>query len=207
MRDYTKYRNSYRFGSEISTFFKHYKKVMILLLFVAVLGIVAGIFTSTKYSSSLELENIPDKNLLAFISNERGSFGTFFAYAIRYLIIILLIIFLNINTFFAIVNVTYIFVFGYQLGFTVYTIIALYSFAGIINSIILIIPFQLLLLIGLVLISALSINKNRIICRYGKLPFCNNYRQIYLILTILFLGVLFVWCMILPVIKITIIIN
>lgn len=207
MKDYTKYRNSYRLGSEIGTFLKHYKKIIILLLFLALLGIVAGIFTSTKYSGSLELDNIPDKNLVDFISNDKGSFGTFFAYAIKYLIIILLIIFLNINTFFSIVNVVYIFVFGYQVGFTVYAIIALYSFAGIVNSIIIIIPFQLLLLAILILISALSINKNKIVCRYGRLPFCNNYKQIYLVLSLLFFSVLFIWCMILPIIKITIIIN
>ena len=207
MKDYTKYRNSYRLGSEICTFFKHYKKIIILLLFLALLGIVAGIFTSTKYSSSLELENIPDKNLVDFITNGKGSFGTFFAYAIKYLIVIFLIIFLNINTFFSIVNIIYIFIFGYQIGFTVYAIIAIYSFAGIINSVIIIIPFQLLLLGILIFISALSINKNKIICKYGKLPFCNNYKQLYIILSILFFGVLFVWCMILPVIKITIIVN
>ncbi len=207
MKEYSRYRNSYRFSSEVSTFFRLYKKVILLLLFFALLGIVAGICTASAYSSDLALDNIPDKILLSFISNNRGSFGTFFAYAIKYIIIILLIVFLNVNTFFAFVNVAFIFVFGYQIGFGIYAIITIYSLAGILNGIVIILPFQLLLLIGFILISALAINKNRLICRYGRLPYCNNYKQIYLCIIGLLYVILFVWCMILPIIKITIIVN
>lgn len=207
MKEYSKYRNSYRISSEVGTFFKLYKKVIILLVIFAVAGIVAGITTSSVYSSDLTLDNMPDKILADFISGNRGSFGTFFAYAVKYLIIILLIVFLNVNTFFAFVNMAYIFVFSYQLGFSIYTIITIYSLAGILNGIIVIFPFQLLILLGFILISALAINKNRLIVKYGRLPYCNNSKQIYLCIIGLMFVVLFVWCMILPIIKITIIVN
>lgn len=207
MREYTKYRNSYRFGSEINTFFKMYKKVILFLVIFALGGLVAGIMTASANSSGLALENIPDDILVSFLSGDRGSFGTFFAYAIKYLIIICLIVFLNINTFFSIVNMCYIFVFAYQIGFGLYAIISIYSLAGILNGIVVILPFKLILLVCIVLISALAINKNRLIKKYGCVPYCDNLKNIYLCLIGLFFAILFVWCMILPIIKITIIVN
>lgn len=207
MKDYAKYRNSYRVSSEVSTFFKLYKKVILLLLFFALAGIVCGVCTASNYSSSLSLDNMPDNILLSFISNERGSFGTFFAYALKFLIATLCIVLLNVNTFFAIVNMGYIFILGYQISFGIYIIISLYSLAGIINGLIIILPFQLLLLLCFVLISAIAINKNRLIKKYGCVPYCTNTRQIYLCLIAIMMTILFVWCMILPIIKITIIVN
>lgn len=207
MKEYTHYRNSYRLGSELNTFFRLYKKVIILLVIFAVGGIVAGILTASANSSGLELANIPDDILVSFVSGDRGSVGTFFAYAIKYLVVVCLIVFLNVNTFFAVVNMCYIFVFAYQIGFELYAIISIYSLAGILNGVVIILPFKLLLLVCLVLISALAINKNRLIRKYGCVSYCPSLKNIYLCLIGLFFVILFVWCMILPIIKITIIVN
>ncbi len=207
MREYTRYRNSYRFSSEINTFFRLYKKIMFVLIFFAILGLVAGVMTASANSSGLALDNIPDDILVSFVSGDRGSFGTFFAYALKYLIVIALIVFLNTNTFFAIVNMCYIFVFAYQIGFGLYAIISIYSLAGILNGIVVVLPFKLLLLLCLILISTLAINKNRLISKYGCVPYCGNLKNIYWCLVGLFYVILFVWCMILPIIKLTIIVN
>lgn len=202
------YRNSFKLKSDISTFFKRYRIVIICLSCVFILGLVTGIFTSSSFSGDLELGNIPDANFVAFLTNEKGSFGLFFSYFISIFIAIILIVFCNFNWFCSFINYFYIFVKGYILGFTIFSIIGLYSLAGIINTMLILIPFWLLINFLLILISSVCISKNRLIKKYGKTCYCQyNPKQFLIFLCILLTAVLFLFCMICPIIKITIIVN
>lgn len=208
MRDGNFFRSSYKFKNNISNFFKQYRITIIIVCCFFVLGLVAGIFTASKYSGNLELENIPDNNLVSFLCGDKSSFGLFFSYLVSLVIAVLLIIFFNFNWFCSLITIAYILVRGYTLGFVIFAIIGLFSFAGIINVILIIIPFWFSINFLLILISSICIAKNRIIKKFGKHCYAgNNPRNIIIFLCILIVAILFLMCMISPIIKITIIVN
>lgn len=208
MRDGNFFRSSYRFKNDILTFLKFYKTSIILLSCLFLIGLIAGILTASNYSGNLELENIPDANFVAFLCGDKGSFGLFFSYIVGLGIAICLILFLNINFFCSIVNMLYILVRGYSLGFMIFAIIGLYAFAGIINVVIIIIPFWFSINFILILISSICVSKCKIIKKYGKHCYNNNNpRNFIIFLCIILFSILFLMCMISPIIKITIIVN
>lgn len=208
MRDGIFFRNSYRLKNNVSTFMKYYKISIIVICCFFLIGLIAGMFTSSNYSGSLEIESIPDSNLVSFICGDKGSFGLFFSYLIELSIVICCILFLNINFFCSIVNIVYILIRGYSLGFTIFSLISLYSFAGIINVVVIIIPFWFSINFILILISSICVSRNKIIKKFGKHCYINNNpRKIILFLCLILLSILFLMCMLTPIIKITIIVN
>ncbi len=208
MEDANFYRNKYRLKSQVHNFFRKYKMLIVFLFVFLLIGLVTGILTASKYSGELELSNVPDKNLIAFLQGDKGSFGVFFSYFIHTAIICLLIMFLNINKFFAVLNFLYIAVRGYSLGFTIFAMIDLFSFAGVINVIIIIIPFDLIVCSLIIVLSAVAIYKNSVIRKFGKECYCSqNNNSIIIILCVLITAVLFLKCMCMPIIRITIIVN
>lgn len=208
MVDANFYRNKYRFKSQLHIFFKKYKALIIVLSLLLVIGIVVGVFTASKYSGELEMDNILDSKLLAFLKGDKGSFGVFFSYFISLAFVCALIIFLNINKFFAVINMLYFVVRGYIFGFTVFVMIDVFSLAGVINVAILIIPFDLIISFLLIVVSAISIYKNKVVKKFGKICYQKQNSNAVLILSlILILAFVFLKSMCLPLIKITIIVN
>ena len=99
MKNYNNIRYGYRLKSAISNFLNTHKISIIILTAVLILGLISGIFTASRYSGDLKLENIPDDNIISFLCREKGSFSLFFSYFIKFTIAGLLIIFFNINSF------------------------------------------------------------------------------------------------------------
>lgn len=200
-------RNTYKIKSSISQFFKRYKVAIFVLACFFVLGLVTGIITATKYSGNLELENIPDDNLIKFLCGDKSNFGVFFSYLLPICLALILIIFCNFNFLCSCINALYILIRGYSLGFTIYALVGLFSFGGIIG-IIVIVPFWLIIDFSIILISSICVLKNHIIKQYGKHCYANNNpRNFILFIIAIMIIVLFILCMVMPVLKITIIVN
>lgn len=208
MEDASFYRNKYRLKSQLHIFMGKYKYLIFILSLFLCLGLIVGIFTASKYSGDLEIDNILDSNLLAFLKGNRGSFGVFFSYFISIGFACILIIFINLNTFCAIVNMLYFVVRGYVFGFTIFAMIDLFSFAGVLNVLIVLVPFDLVINFLLILISAICIYKNRVIKKYGKVCYKKQSgNAVLIILTVLLATIIFLKAMCMPLIKITIIVN
>ncbi len=207
MKSLKSVKNSYRIKNTLSNFFKYYKGIIIILSIVLLLGVVTGIFTASRYAGKLEMDNIPDSNFVSFICGDKGSFGLFFSYFVSFSLLIAVIILLSNAPVFNIVVYLCLFVLGYRLGFLMSALITLFSFAGIINVVVIILPFELLQLLILMLISAVAINKYKILKKYGCTNIGFNYTKLYLFLIVCFVLVLFVKCLIMPIINITIIVN
>lgn len=208
MEDATFYRNKYRVKSQFNSFWGKYKMLILFLFISLLIGTVTGIFTATKYAGELELSNVPDNNLVAFLQGDKGSFGVFFSYFVKTIVVCALILLLNINRFFAVVNFVYIFVRGYSFGFTIFAIINLFSFAGVINVVLIIIPFDLIVSFLIIVLSSIAMYKNNAIKKYGKECYCRqNSSMPILCIILLIVAVLFLKCMCMPLIRITIIVN
>lgn len=208
MKDVNFYRAGYKFKSDVALFFKRYRVAILFLTVVFAIGVVAGILTASKYSGNLELGNIPDETLISFLLGNKSSFSMFFTYLIGLAIAVLAIIFLQFNSLTTLITYFYILTRGYTFGFVVFGFIALFSLSGIINAIIIIIPFQILLNAVLILICAICVSKNRIIKKYGRVCYNNCSPKPTLVwLCLLLMLILFSMCMVMPIIKITIIVN
>lgn len=208
MNQTSKIRNFYALKNQVSNFLKKYKSILLSLVFIFLLGAIVGIFTTSKFSGNLELDNIPDSNLVNFITGDKGSFGVFFSYFLRYLLTFLFIVCLNFNAFFNILTYIIIAILGYIWGFTIAGIITLFSVAGIINVIIIFVPFDLCISFILIVITCVAIEKYKIYKKFGSnCSYALNYKKLYFFLFVLLVLILFIKCMIMPVIHITIIVN
>ncbi|MBP5651106.1 MAG: hypothetical protein J6X00_00320 [Clostridia bacterium] len=206
MKSVKSQQNSYRIKNSIFTFLKKYKTYIVTLSIALVIGIVTGLFTCSRYADVITISNIPDKNLVKFLCGDRGSIGLFFNYFICYSLLIAAIIFLNNSLILNLINYVYYLVLGYILGFTIFALIALFSFVGILNGLLVILPFALILYVILIILSSLAIYRYKIYKKYGCTIGTTNYTKVYLILYACFVFVLLIWCFVLPLIKITIIV-
>lgn len=206
MKSVKSQQNSYRIKNSIFTFLKKYKTYIVTLSIALVIGIVTGIFTCSRYADVITISNIPDKNLVKFLCGDRGGIGLFFNYFICYSLLIAAIIFLNNSLILNLINYVYYFVLGYILGFTIFALIALFSFVGILNGLLVILPFALILYVILIILSSLAIYRYKIYKKYGCAIGNTNYTKVYLIMYACFVLVLLIWCFVLPLIKITIIV-
>ena len=208
MRDGFFYRNLYSLKSIVSAFFRKYWLCILFLSCSFLLGVVTGIFTASKYSGKLELEHIPDESFVAFLCGDKGSFSLFFSYLISFAIVFVIVLLLHKSKLCVFFTFFYIVSRGYILGFTLFAIITLFGLAGIINAIIIVLPFWLIISFMLILISSICIMKNSLIRKYGRYCYESlNIKSVLIILIFLFVAFLFLLCMVYPIIKITIIVN
>lgn len=207
MKSIKSVRNSILIKNTLSNFLKVYKVFLIVLALVLLLGVVTGIFTASKYSGSLEMEHIPDSNFVSFICGDKGSLGLFFTYFVNYCILFVIVIFVCTTPLFNVLIYLCFLVLGYRLGFLISALITLFSFAGIINVVIIILPFELLLMFVFMLLCSIVIHRNKIRKKFGCINSNTNYKKIYLFLVIIFFVILFIKCLIMPVINVTIIVN
>ncbi|MBQ7579242.1 MAG: hypothetical protein IJT25_01780 [Clostridia bacterium] len=133
---------------------------MFIILSV-IIGIVLGIFTIKSDISFSSMLSFSDKNLFAYINGTSNNMAIFFSKLIESVISFLLIYIFCLS---AISSVLCFIFIGYQtflLVLTIYSIISIYGFAGVLNSLLLILPINILLL--LVFSLAISVGIARIV--------------------------------------------
>lgn len=204
-------RVSFKFKNKLSLFFAEYKFAILFSLIFLIFGACLGIFTAVKYSGEIELDNLADSNLVDFLKGDKGTMGLYFPYLFSFLLSISLIIFLNFKPFLIIVNAVVLVIRSYVFGFNITVLIILYGFAGIINVIIVIIPFELIIWLVLITMSAIAIKRNKNIKQFGCGPNCKkvgfNYSKTYCCLAIIGALTLLIKCFVMPIIRVTIIVN
>lgn len=205
-------RNKYKVKSFFQTFLGTYKLFLIIGSICLLIGIITGIFTAAGYSGSLLLTSITDKSLVGFLkSTSSNGFSLFFPYLLNFILLGSLIIFVNFKPFLQIISYMVIIFNGYALGFNVTILIILYGFAGILNSIIIIIPFDLVLNLILIVCAAIAIKKNLIIKKYGcvyeKKYFFINTKKAYIFLLVFGIVLILLKCLCMPIIKMTIVVK
>lgn len=205
------HRNAFAFKNKLSKFFAEYKLVIIVSLLFLLVGIGTGIFTAVKYSGDIALDNLADANLVDFLKGNKGTMGLLFPYVFLFCVFSGVIIFVNFKPFMIGVSFLALIIRGYLLGFDITILIILYGFAGILNVFIIILPFDLLACFVLVLISSIAIKRNLNIKKFG-FSHCNkngiiNYTKTYWFLVVIGVLSILLKCLMLPLIRITIIVK
>ena len=207
MKSKNNIRNNYRLQNNLSNFFKIYKKIIIICAIVFLVGMFTGIFTVVKYSENITIENIFDNNLKFLLEGDRGTFGLFFSYLLTLSITLICIIFLNFKPWMVIFTYIPLFIMGYVVGYNITIVIILFSFAGVLNALLILLPLDLLITFFIIVIAAIAMKRNYYYKKYGCLPQNNkNIARTYLILIGITLLFLLLKCILMPLIRVTIII-
>ena len=204
-------RNTYRLKNKLTLFLNLYKIVILFSSLMLILGLALGVYTALKYSGEIELSNLSDVCLVEFLKGDKGIMGLFFPYMFKFLFCISIIIFLNFKPILSICSYLLLTVRGYLIGFDLTAIILLYGFAGVLNVFVVIIPFELIVCLVLIATSAIAINRNFNIKRFGESSYCGhcliNYSKTYTFLAVIGILMLLFKCFFMPLIRVTIIVN
>ena len=211
MKSKEQIRNAYKIKQMVNNVYCFFKKPFLFLLFVYFLGILLGAIVCARRSDSIEIENLFDGVLIDFLSGDKSGIALCFTYIFINLVIIAFFIFFNFKPIMCGISAFIVFVCAYLFGFNITAIIITFGFAGILNSIIIIIPLTFFADMVMVFICAINIKRNLLVKKFGNvcLKNCNgiNYLKLCLFLTFIEIMLIIIKCLLLPIIKITIIIN
>lgn len=193
------------------SFISYFKTEIIYSSISIIFGIIMGATIISINSGNIELENIFDKNILMLLTENRGFFTIFIWYAL-YLSISLLIIYLLCRKRWCIIfPIIVLIINGFAIGYHIAIMIVLFGLFGFLNTIIIIVPFDLISCICLVFISAVAIKKcittHKYGCNYLKQNCTVNYiSALKFIILVSFINI-FIKSLLMPIIRITIIIS
>ena len=204
-------RNSYRIKNKLTLFLNQYKIVILICLLMLVLGATLGVFTVIKYSDEIELSNLSDVSLVEFLKGNKSVTGIFFPYMFAFLFYVCVIIYFNFKPILSICSYLLLIVRGYLIGFDIAILIMLYGLAGVLNVIIILIPFELIVWLVLIVIAAIAIKRNYNMKKFGETSCCNpvgfKVSKTYIFLVIVGCLSLFFKCLLMPFMRVTIIVN
>lgn len=201
--------NLFKIKNTLKEFISCYKKILYILFFVALLSILTACLFAIKNSTILIIDNLTNKTLIKFLEGDVSSWGFFFKLFFNGLIVFFIIIVLNIKPWCILFNILTLICFCFLNAFDITVIIIIFSFSGILNALLILIPFFIIQTFLLILLSAISIKYCLIRNKFGKAcvnAVCSPYKC-YLFFAILYIFFLFLECSLLPIIRITIIVN
>ncbi len=170
----------------ITGFFRQNKIKIFVLIFLAVLGILTGVFTALK--SGISVYNSQDYNLFVFTNGNLFSFDIFFSRMLSHITVIA-VISLGSLTIFLLPFSYLIYIYrAYLIGFNCTLLIVLFGFAGIFTSIVIIIPCQIAVTFVFIVYFCIMINRAIEKRRFGyceKPKFLKVFLITLLILTLL----------------------
>lgn len=203
-------RNGLRWKSGFASFWARYKTIIIILSLFFIMGLIIGIFTASKFSKDLTVENLLDQALCKLISGDKSSFGWWFSQILIFAVMCSIIIFLNFSPWMMIFTFCTISFYGYFIGFNITCLIVIHPFGGLITALLVLIPFYLILATLLIIMAAVAIHRSFLIKKFGINYVRSCYRvkfgRIYAFLFFLIVLVLFIQSLLLRIVNVTIIV-
>ena len=130
-----------RYG--VTGFFRQNKIKIFVLIFLAILGILTGIFTALK--CGVDISNIQGYNLSIYANGNIFSFDIFFTRMLSHIVVIAVISLGSLSIFLLPISYLLFIYRGYSIGFNCTLLIVLFGFSGMFTSIVIIIPCQIAL--------------------------------------------------------------
>ena len=122
-------------------FFRQNKLKLFVLIFLAILGILTGVFTALK--CGVDISNAQGYNLTIYANGNVFSFNVFFSRMLSYIIVIGAISLCSLSVFLLTISY-FLFIYrGYLICFNAILLIIIFGFSGMFTSIVIIIPCQI----------------------------------------------------------------
>ena len=186
------------FKYNVYTHFCRYKFLYILTSILCLVFFIIGICVIFN-KTSLNIDDIADKTLLAFLTHDSGVFGMIFSRIFTFVLLALCIWLTNFRPLLCILSFIIIIYRSFIIGTTCALLIKLFQFGGIINVVIIYLPFNLISLFLLISCCNVCVYHNFQFKRYGKHIICREFieeKQDYFFL----LGIILLICTILEII-------
>lgn len=122
-------------------FFRQNKLKLFVLIFLAILGILTGVFTALK--CGVDISNAQGYNLTIYANGDVFSFNVFFSRMLSYIIVIGAISLCSLSVFLLPISYLLFIYRGYLIGFNATLLIIIFGFSGMFTSIVIIIPCQI----------------------------------------------------------------
>ena len=158
----------------ISAHFCKYKWLYIVTSIFCMIFLIVGLCVIFN-KSSLSIDDISDKTLLAFLQKESGVFGMIFSRIISTIMLALCIWLINFRPILCFLSLIIIIYRGFVLGTTCALLIKLFQFGGILNVIIIYLPINLIVLFLLISCCCVCTFHNFEYKRYGKNIICKEF--------------------------------
>lgn len=196
----------YKLKNMIHNFFSLYYKYLIFGLVVLVTSSVVGIFVALKFSDNIAIENIFDQNLLKFLAGDTSVFGLFLIYSLQWTFLSLFAILFSFSSVSYIINIIIFAIKSYKFGFNITVFIISFSFMGIVNSILFLIPFYLISLLLYNILISVCAKRALLIKKFGiNRSFNANFFKLTFFIFSIMLVTNLILCVLLNFIKLTII--
>lgn len=177
-------RKKYLISSHIKNFLKHYGICLLIFSSLAILSILTGAFSVSKYDGGLTEKDFFDK-ILYQLSEGNATFWRILFNRIFYILLIAILSFITSqNKFLLIINVFITMIVCYLIGMDIGIIFSLFSLKGIIFCTCVYIPIILLTIFSLLILNCVFIKKVREFTKYGMV--CDK-KDVYVVLTIIML--------------------
>jgi|LGOV01.1.fsa_nt_gb hypothetical protein len=210
MANYEVHRKIYYIKQKLIQHLKDYKILYIIGGLVFLLGFVCGVFTAIKYADLVDIRDITDSVLINFLKDETSVFGVFFSRVISYIFICVIIIL--INAVFWCIPLNYIFLFykSFILAMNISFLIILFGFSGILISLLVLIPCQVIFNSSLISLISICVRRSIERRKFGFAYF-SDCQPFFPSKTLYFICCLFLVCavlelLLLPIISVTFII-
>lgn len=175
MKSYTLIGKWTSFKYVFLSFLKVNKVRLIVLGFMILLGLLTGIFTAIKYANGAEILNFNDYGLTEYAKGNIASTEFFFKRMLSYSCFCLILLLCSFAGFLFPIGLFVVVYRSYLLGLNITLLLILYGLGGIFTAIIIILPFQLLMLvlscIFYCLVRDRCINKKK----FGKIYGVNSF--------------------------------
>jgi len=165
--------------------FKKNKFLYLLVILFSFLGFLTGIFVAIK--CGITLSTLQDYNLCLYSGSDLASFSYFFTRLLSYTCFLLILSICSLTVYFVPVGLILIAYRTYLAGFNCFLLIILFGVSGAIISILIILPFQILITFIFIIYFILMINRAEQKRKFGSAntSFFKMFLVFFLILTIL----------------------
>lgn len=144
------------------------KVKIIVMLFVVAITLLTGIFTASKYLAGGQSISFKDYGIVEFANGSITTVAIFFKRTLSFSVVLLLLLLCSLYAPLFPLSLLIIAYRSFLLGLNITLIVVLYGFSGIFVGILIIFPFQLLILCLMCGYFLMSRNKCLIKTRYGK---------------------------------------
>ena len=136
----------YNLKYNIYNYISNNKGKLIIFVFVTLVAILTGILTAIKLSSSASGISLSDFSMIIFVDGDAHTVSVMFSRFLSCLVMSVLLLIFSFNYYLSVIGYCLIVYRGYLIGLNCAILIIFCGFGGILNSILIIFPCQLIIM-------------------------------------------------------------
>lgn len=171
----------------IKEFFQKHRVLFLFLLFVCLVAVLTGVFTAIKNADNYSAVWFDNYNIKNFYDSDMGTWDLFFNRFGSYLVCLVIVLLSSLNVFLTPFGVVVLAIRSYLVGLNCCFMFILFGLSGMLTTIIIILPIQIINLLLLVAFCACMFVRARNKQKYGSYCVGNEKKSFVLFLIFLLL--------------------